>query len=121
MFKRCIKGILRGSIVSVILSIIFLIILSIVMINTDLDEQKYNIVYGLITSASLSLGALYAGKYTKKKGIIIGLSVSIIFSLLMNFFISVTGDVDFLGTEMLKKSMINAVVGVISGVLGVNL
>lgn len=121
MQSRSIKGIFRGTLVSAILNVLLLIILSIIMINTNIDEERYNLIFYLICEGSLALGALYGAKYSEKKGLIIGICISLIFSIVMWIFISVSGDIQFLSNGIIKKTLINVIVGAVSGVIGVNL
>lgn len=121
MQSRSIKGILRGSLVSVILNILLLIVLSIIMINTNIDEGKYNVIFYLICEGSLALGALYGAKYSEKKGLITGICISLIFSMIMWIFISISGDIQLLSNGIIKRTLLNVVVGAVGGILGVNL
>ena len=121
MELRALKGIGRGSLFSIIIYCLLVFILSIIMMALNIDEKYYKLLYSFISLLALAVGSIFAAKYNGKKGFLMGLAVSMIFSLFLATitFLS-TGEIQING-EFLKRILIDGILGILCGTLGVNL
>ena len=115
------KSLLKGIVISTIALLFMLVLLSIIMTKFDLTEKVYNIVYIVLTTLALVIGAVLSAKCNGRKGWLIGLFSGVIFYIVTYFLGGlVNGEFDF-STVQLYKIIGSAIIGTISGMLGVNL
>ena len=121
MKLRALKGIGRGSLCSIILYCLLVFILSIIMMSLNVDEKYYKFLYSFISLLALAAGSVFSAKYNGKRGFLMGFAVSIIFSFFLASitFLS-TGKIEING-ELLKRILIDGILGIFCGSLGVNL
>ena len=115
------KSILKGIVTSTIILLFMLLLLSIVMTKFDLTEKVYNVVYIVITTLSLVIGAVFSAKWNGRKGWLVGLVSGTLFYIVTYVLGGlVNGTFDF-STVQLYKILGSAIIGLISGILGINL
>ena len=115
------RGLAKGFIASIIVAIISLLILSVVMTNFDLNDNIYNIAYYIVTSLGLLIGTIIAVKIVGKRGWLVGVIMGIaFFGVIFIFTAIIKGEFTFNSQEFIKLG-IWAIVGTITGMLGVNL
>lgn len=111
----------KGYIISIILSIVGIYIFSIILVNTNIQENTIRPVIIIISSISILIGSSISCLKIKKKGIINGVSVAIIYYCSMFILSSVI----LCGFSFNINSVIMITVGVIlggvGGIIGVNL
>lgn len=118
---RYIKCIAFGFLISAILTIISLTILSIVMINTDINENKYFIFYMLLTLLSLSIGSAFAAKLKGNRGLMTGVAVGMLYCIFIIFLGKVTKENFNVGASEVFIMMLDIIISGFAGILGVNL
>ena len=115
------KSVLKGVAGAVLFTLMLLLILALVMTKFDLTNKVYNIVYILLMTISLVIGAVFAAKCNGSKGWLVGLTVGFIFFAFTYFLGAiVTGNISFEKVQLYKLGG-NLLVGTIAGMLGVNL
>lgn len=121
MKLRALKGIGRGSLFSIILYCLLVFILSIIMMSLKIDESYYKFFYSFIAFLALAIGAVFAAKYNKKRGFIMGFFVALIFSIFLALVTFLSTSEIIINGELCKRMGINLLVGIICGSLGVNI
>ncbi|MDS0524421.1 TIGR04086 family membrane protein [Clostridium sp. SHJSY1] len=119
--KRYIKNVIKGSLLSTVLCIILIFFLSLVMIKVDFAKSIYIVIYYVITLTSLAVGGIITAKVNERKGWLSGALVGILFFILMLVFSSIFKEDSIMGSGELYKLLIYAIIGAISGILGVNI
>ena len=116
-FENVLKGVVGAVAVVTILTAIFSLIMSFVEIGPGMDSA---INVG-ITSISLIFGTVLAAKLYGRKGWLVGLSVGILFYIALYAIGILFGAEATLGLYDLMKVSLCVLVGVLSGMLGINL
>lgn len=110
---------IKGAVISLILTLIIIIGVSIFMLFKDVATSTFNIIFIAINSVSIVIGAVVATRINEENGWLVGLLVSIIYYLiiaLISFFLGAEGF-----SFSLTRFGIFMIMGVLSGMLGVNL
>lgn len=116
-FENVLKGVVGAVAIVTILTAIFSLIMSFVEIGPGMDSA---INVG-ITSISLIFGTILAAKLYGRKGWLVGLSVGILFYIALYAIGILFGAEATLGLYDLMKFSLCVLVGVLSGMLGINL
>lgn len=116
-FENVLKGVVGAVAIVTILTAIFSLIMSFVEISPSIDSA---INVG-ITSISLIFGTILAAKLYGRKGWLIGLSVGVLFYIALYAIGVLFGAEATLGLYDLIKFSLCALVGILSGMLGINL
>lgn len=114
------RNILTGVLASCIASVFFILILSLIMMFKDLNSRTFEIMWGVLTSVSIIIGAIKATKRNGEKGWLVGLSVGIGYFIIIELIAIVVNGASFSGINvvMLLTSM---GIGTLSGMLGINI
>ena len=112
---------IKSIIISVLCSLFFILILSILLSTTDLKENIINPTVIFISSISTSIGGFLISKKIKKKGIIYGAILGIIYMLIMYIFSSITNMNFSLNLNAIIMIGFGILGGALGGILGVNL
>ena len=116
-FENVLKGVVGAVAVVTILTAIFSLIMSFVEIGPGMDSA---INVG-ITSISLIFGTVLAAKLYGHKGWLVGLSVGVLFYIALYAIGVLFGAEATLGLYDLMNFSLCALVGILSGMLGINL
>ena len=116
-FENVLKGVVGAVAIVTILTAIFSLIMSFVEISPSIDSA---INVG-ITSISLIFGTILAAKLYGHKGWLVGLSVGVLFYIALYAIGVLFGAEATLGIYDLIKFLLCIVVGILSGMLGINL
>lgn len=111
------KGVLR----STILTLLLIVILSIVMNSVELANPTISVVYLLITCISIIYGAIYAARRHNKKGWLTGLLVALFYMIVLYLISAIFFQDAAVDYKDLLRFLIAAFVGILSGMLGINL
>ncbi|EJP6472756.1 TIGR04086 family membrane protein [Clostridium botulinum] len=112
-----VQGILRA----VILTVIMLLLFAVVLTFTDVSEKISSIIYLLITILSIMYGTIYSVRKINKKGWLIGLVISIIYMIIIYIISIVSGNTLTLGTDRFIRILLALILGMLSGMLGINI
>ena len=115
------RSILKGVVTGTIMMLFMLLLLSMIMTKFDLTEKVYNIVYIVLTTISLVVGAVLSAKCNGRKGWLVGLVSGILFYGITYVFGGLASGVFAFTLVQLYKLIGSAIIGTISGMLGVNL
>lgn len=119
--QKYFKNIIKGVMISIILTMLLLLILSFIMMIFELSEGNYNLIFGIVLSISLAVGAVIAAKYNQSKGWLTGLIIGIIFFIFLLFLSSLINGGFSLEKQEFYRLLINLAIGTVAGMLGVNL
>ncbi|MGL4772451.1 MAG: TIGR04086 family membrane protein [Clostridium sp.] len=119
--KKYFKSVVKGTIGATLLTLLLLLILSLLMMKFEFSTIIYNWAYTGVSVFSLALGAIIAAFINEEKGWLVGLNVAFFYYLL---FLVITS-VMFGGVEitslLFMKFLLNLVVGILGGMVGINL
>lgn len=119
--KKLSRGIIKGSVISIIFFGILLLIISILMMIFDFSKVTYKVMYSIISNIALISGAFIAAKINKRKGLVTGLIVGIIFYIFLSVLsFLIKGDMSVI-SENIYTLVLSGVIGLVSGILGVNI
>ena len=116
-FNNVLKGVIGAVAVATILTAIYSLIMNFVDFSSSVDSA---INVGL-TSISLIFGTILAAKLYGRKGWLVGLSVGVLFYIALYAIGVLFGAEATLGLYDLIKFSLCALVGILSGMLGINL
>ena len=115
------RAVLKGTVGSITLSLIGVVILSALMTKLVFSKGIFNIIYVIISLLSLSLGAVIGAKKNESKGWLVGFGVAIGYYLVLFILSSALGGEITFKLFDLAKLGIALVVGILAGMLGINL
>jgi putative membrane protein (TIGR04086 family) len=111
------NGVLRATIITVFL----LFLLAVVMTKVEVIPQVISVYFLVVTCVSIIYGAIYAARKNNRKGWMVGLLVAFLYMIVL-YLISV---IFFQDAAITSKDLIRLViavfVGILSGMLGINL
>lgn len=111
------QGIIRSFVLTLILLLIYAIITSFVDTNS-----KFDVVYKvIITALGVMYGAIYATKKINKRGWLVGLVVALLYIVILYFVSVLNGRELALNNFSILRMILALLVGMLSGMLGVNL
>lgn len=120
-WMRYFKSVLRGLIWALIVTAITTIIFSFVMNRAPIEEKVFNIIYVVITCLALVLGSIIAVKSYGSKGWLVGLAVGCIFYITLYILGVIFGAEATLTIYDFIKFALCIFIGLLSGMLGINL
>lgn len=109
------EGVLRGFFLTLGLILLF----AIVSCFVDISESARSMCLLIISMLSIVYGSIYSTKKIRRKGWIVGLIVSLIYMLIF-FIISILSK-NSISSLNIYKVLLGVVVGVLSGMLGINM
>ncbi|MGG7143368.1 TIGR04086 family membrane protein [Clostridium nigeriense] len=115
------KSVIRGLIWALVVTIITTIIFSFIMNRVPIEEKIFNIIYVVITCLALVLGSVIAVKSYGSKGWIVGLAVGCIFYITLYILGVLFGAEATLTIYDFIKFILCIFIGLLSGMLGINL
>lgn len=119
--KDYFRNVLKGVIGAISVTILLTAILSLVMTFVDINSSMFSVIYVFITSIGLIFGTILAAKLYGKKGWLVGLSVGVLFYISLYAIGVLLGEKATLGVYVLVKFSLCILVGILSGMLGINL
>lgn len=120
-WKEYFSNVFKGVALSIIITIILTALLSIAMLFVDIKDSLYSGIYVGITSISLILGTILASRLHGEKGWLVGLSVGALFYISLYAIGVLFGAEATLKLYDLIKFSLCILVGILSGMLGINL
>lgn len=113
--------IVKGSIVAIIITIIGLLIFSILLANTNINENTMMPVVTILSAISILIGSFISVSKIRKKGILNGALVGLIYMISI-YIISSCINGNFVLTLNSFILIISAIVaGMLGGIIGVNI
>ncbi len=116
-----IANIIKGSIIAILFSIIALITFSIILTNTELNEDSINPVIMAITALSIFMGSIISISKIEKKGIINGAFVGLIYILFMYLLSSIVNSNFNFNLNSIILIILAIIAGMVGGIIGVNI
>ncbi|WP_195987634.1 TIGR04086 family membrane protein [Clostridium sp. D53t1_180928_C8] len=116
-FNNVLKGVVGAVAVTTILTAIYSLIMNFVDFSSGIDSA----INVTLTSISLIFGTILAAKLYGRKGWLVGLSVGVLFYIALYAIGVLFGAEATLGLYDLIKFSLCALVGILSGMLGINL
>lgn len=116
-FSNVLKGVIGAIAVTILLTAIFSLLMTFVEINSGMLSG----IYVVITSVGLIFGSILSAKLHGHKGWLVGLAVGLLFYIALYAIGVLFGADATVGVYDLIKFSLCLVVGVLSGMLGINL
>lgn len=113
------EGVLRGFILTLILILIY----AAIMTFTDISSGVSSVFYMITTLISIMYGTVYTVRKVKKKGWVIGLIISITYMIILYLLYIISGKDSTLiyNQSTLIRLALAVAVGILSGMLGINI
>lgn len=111
------EGVLRGFILTLILILIF----AAVMTFKEVSQQASSVFYMITTLLSVMYGTIYAVRKIKRRGWLVGAVVSMLYMLILYIVYMIGGDSNILSSGTYIRVLLALAVGVLSGMLGINI
>lgn len=115
------KSVLKGLVWALMTTFLVTAVLSIVMHKLTLGEGVFNIIYVVISCLALIIGSLIAVKSYGSKGWVVGLAVGCIFYISLYIIGIIFGAEPTLTMYDFVKFTLCVFIGLLSGMLGINL
>lgn len=113
--------IIKGVVISIIFTLISLTIFSALLTYTNLSENLIQPVVISVTGISILVGSFFTTRKVTKNGIIKGISVGLIYILLIYLISSVLNNANFsLSMGSIIMITVGILCGAIGGIIGVN-
>ena len=116
-FVHIFEGVLRGF----FLTLMLLIIYAIIVTYGNVGDSFKNVSLLVISMISVLYACIYASKKIGKKGYLVGLLVSLFYMLIVYIISVITGGSPSIGAASLIRLALCLFVGMLSGMLGINL
>ena len=120
-WKEYFNNVFKGVFLALVVTIILTSILSLVMMFVDISDGAFSGIYVGVTSVSLIIGTVLACRLYGRKGWLVGLAVGCIFYIALYAIGIIFGADATLGFYDFIKFSLCILVGVLSGMLGINL
>ncbi|ACA56804.1 TIGR04086 family membrane protein [Clostridium botulinum] len=119
--KKNTEFIVQGLLRAIIITVIMLLMFAVILTFKDIGEKISSIIYLLITILSIMYGTIYAVRKINKKGWLIGLVISIIYMVIIYIISIVSGNTLTFGTDRFIRIFLALILGILSGMLGINI
>ncbi len=116
-----IYSVLKGFVISVVLSLLLILLYAVILVNTNIPETTIKPVIITITSISLLIGCSISSMKIKNKGMINGISVSLLYFGTIYLLSSITVCGFKISLSTILMFVLGSFIGVIGGIIGVNL
>ena len=120
-FVQNLKRIIKGDIIAIIITLILLFIFAVVLTYTSVPESTINPVIIVISAVSILVGSSISTLKIKKKGLINGFFVGLIYILAIYIIASITGTGFMLNIAATIMVVASVLAGMLGGIIGVNL
>ena len=115
------RSVVKGTTGALILSFIGIAVLSLLMTKLVFSTGIFNMIYVIISLCSLSLGAIIGAKENGAKGWLVGFGIALGYYLVLFILASsLSGEIAFKLFDLVKL-LIASAVGILAGMLGINL
>ena len=118
--KNMLLNVAKGFLVSFIVSIILVIGLTVFMMFKEVSPGAVNVTMVIFTGISIVIGAILATKKNGEKGWLVGLLVAIIYFVVIYMISCLLNGFVFKQFDLVRLIMA-MIVGLVSGILGINL
>lgn len=119
--NKNIINIIRGAIIAIVLSLIFLTIYAAILSFTNISENTMVPVVLVITGISILIGSSMSSISIKKKGLINGALVGLIYAITLYALSSILGAGFSIGFNSIIMIIVSIITGMIGGIIGINL
>lgn len=118
--KSLISGTIKGSLFAVAVSLIGILIFAFVIKLTSVSDGLISPVNQAIKGMSVLMGCFYAFKQTKSNGLIKGILIGVIYTILSFMIFSLLNGQINLTKTLFNDTLFGAIIGAISGVIAIN-
>lgn len=124
--KRSLSGSLlesvaKGTLIAICVSLVLVLIFAFLLKFTNLPENAIRPVNQVIKGASVLIGVFVGMKKNKELGLVCGLLIGVLFTILAFLVFSILGGTFLLDLTFFTDVVFGAVIGAICGIICVNL
>lgn len=116
-YTYVIKGVIRGFLLTLMLILIYAIVMS----YKEIPENISSILFLAFSMVSIMFGAIYSTKKIQKKGWLVGILVAFFYMILLYLVSIIAGQSAALTLKSLFKLIAALFIGLLSGMLGINI
>lgn len=120
-FVKNLKRIIKGDIIAIIITLISLFVFAVVLTYTQVPESTINPVIIVTSAISILIGSSISTLKIKKKGLINGFFVGLIYILIIYIIASIMGTGFMLNVEATIMVILSILAGMLGGIIGVNI
>ena len=113
--------IVKGSIIALILTIIMLTIYAVILAYTDVSENSMSMIITTICGLSILIGSSLSNIKIKRKGIINGGLIGLIYILVLYIISSIATGIFNLNFNSVILIIVSIATGMCGGIIGVNM
>lgn len=121
MRKEYFINIIKGNILSLLVTLILASVFALASTYFLIGDSLVSIFIVIITSISIFSGGFYASRKSKRKGYLSGFLVSLIYLILIGIYSKAQGNVISMDLLTFSRLALGFLVGIFSGMLGINL
>lgn len=115
------KRIIKGDIIAIIITLILLFIFAAILTYTPISESTINPVIIVISAISILIGSSISTIKIKKKGLINGFFVGLIYIVVIYIIASIIGTGFMLNIAATVMVIVSILAGMLGGIIGVNI
>ena len=115
-------NVFKGVLISIIFTIVSLTIFALLLVNTDMSENLIQPVIIGVTGVSIMLGSCMINKKRKKRGILNGCVIGVLYICILYLASSVANEMNFsMNLRTIGMATVGIIGGAVGGIIGVNL
>lgn len=111
------EGVLRA----IILTTVLFLILASIMTFTEVNNSFTSVFYLLTTLVSIMYGVIYSTKKIQKRGWLVGLIIAVFYMAIIYIVSIISNNPPGLDSSRIIRILLALTVGILSGMLGINL
>ena len=118
---KFIINIFKGVLISILITLFFLLVLSAILTYTNISETVIPVSIIVITAVSILMGSLLTTKRMKKKGMLYGGVIGVIYIILIYIVSSLISKGFGLNVYSILMIIFSIIAGMFGGILGINM
>jgi putative membrane protein (TIGR04086 family) len=103
------------------ISFVLIILYALILSFTSMSDSSMNLSMQIIMIASITISSIFGGKKISRKGWLFGIAVGLVFTLLLIPLSLGFGQSFSFDKYFMVKALVGSAVGLIGGIIGVNL
>ncbi|MDV3428401.1 MAG: TIGR04086 family membrane protein [Bacillota bacterium] len=119
--KSFIINVIKGTVIAIIITVFLSLIQAAAATYFLIGFKLTAFLSILITSVSILIGAAYSSRKGRRKGYLSGLMVAVIYMACILLYSKLNGNIILLDLNTIGRIILAVLIGILSGMLGINL